>query len=125
MLERVSPEDWPSALKAEGDERREFFRAIDAVKKRWLRARRPVFAATDSFIDHREAADQRRADDREVVRSLSRDMLTARQCRILDLSFEGWSVQEIASELGLSSARVSDEKYKAVRKLRQSLGDCF
>src|SRR5437879_4821786 len=31
LLERVNPDAWPQLLKAEGDERREFLRAIDAV----------------------------------------------------------------------------------------------
>jgi len=39
----------------------------------------------------------------------------------LQLSFEGWSVPEIGNELSLSVERVSDEKYKAVRKLRSHL----
>src|SRR6266851_10418460 len=34
LLERVSPDAWERVLKMEGDERREFFRAIDTVKKR-------------------------------------------------------------------------------------------
>src|SRR5215813_3095706 len=34
MLERVTPEDWDQALATDGEERREFLRAIDTVKKR-------------------------------------------------------------------------------------------
>jgi DNA-directed RNA polymerase specialized sigma24 family protein len=34
------------------------------------------------------------------------------------LSFEGWSVHDIAHELRVPPERVSDEKYKAIRKLR-------
>jgi RNA polymerase sigma factor (sigma-70 family) len=45
--------------------------------------------------------------------------LSRRQRRILVLWSEGWSVRDIADELGLSAARVSDEKYKALYKLRQ------
>ncbi len=37
-----------------------------------------------------------------------------RQQRILQLSFEGWSIPEIGEELSLPVERVSDEKYKAV-----------
>jgi DNA-directed RNA polymerase specialized sigma24 family protein len=42
------------------------------------------------------------------------------------LSFDGWSVQEIADEMQLPPERVSDEKYKAIRKLRATfdLGEC-
>src|SRR4051794_27607975 len=40
LLERVPPPQWELALQGEGDERREFLRAIDAVKKRVQRSRR-------------------------------------------------------------------------------------
>src|SRR5262249_56969452 len=40
MLERVPASRWDLTLKADGDERREFLRAIDAVKKRTQRARK-------------------------------------------------------------------------------------
>ena len=53
------------------------------------------------------------------MRQASEDLLSSRQQRILQLSFEGWSVHEIASELRTTPERVSDEKYKAVRKLRE------
>jgi hypothetical protein len=39
----------------------------------------------------------------------------------LQLSFEGWSVQEMASTLKTPAERISDEKYKAIRKLREHL----
>ena len=34
---------------------------------------------------------------------------------------DGWSVPEIADELALPVERISDEKYKAIRKLRRHL----
>ena len=49
------------------------------------------------------------------------ELLSPRQQQILRLSFEGGSVQEIAEELHLAPERVSDEKYKAIRKLREHL----
>ena len=60
------------------------------------------------------------ADEREAVRRAAADLLSPRQQRILQLSFDGWSVHEIALELQLPAERVSDEKYKAIRKLRGS-----
>jgi DNA-binding NarL/FixJ family response regulator len=50
-------------------------------------------------------------------------LLTPRQQRILQMSFEGWSVHDIAADLRLPPERISDEKYKAVRKLREHLAD--
>src|SRR5437868_10845605 len=40
LLERVPTDSWNRVLQIEGEERREFVRAIDAVKKRVQRARR-------------------------------------------------------------------------------------
>src|SRR5262249_55011729 len=111
---------WSQALRAEGEERREFLRAIDAVKKRTQRARRHS-GAVETAADDREPAARRLDEDREVVRRAAAELLTPRQQRILQLSFEGWSAQEISQELNLPVERVSDEKYKAVRKLRGHL----
>jgi RNA polymerase sigma factor (sigma-70 family) len=121
LLERVPADRWSLALQGEGDERREFLRAIDAVKKRTQRARR-YSGAVESAPDPRSAGDERLAEDRETVRLAASTVLSPRQQRILQLSFEGWSVAEIGEELSMSVERVSDEKYKAVRKLRAHLG---
>ena len=59
--------------------------------------------------------------DRAAVDQAAAELLSSRQQRILRLSFEGASVQEIADELHLPAERVSDEKYKAIKKLRQHL----
>jgi DNA-binding NarL/FixJ family response regulator len=47
--------------------------------------------------------------------------LSPRQDRIVELWTRGWSVPEIGESLGLPVARVSDEKYKALRKLENHL----
>lgn len=120
LLERVPAEQWNQVLGGEGEERREFLRAIDAVKKRTQRARRwssGLEGVADRHADH----DRQLRDDRETVRRAAADLLTSRQQRILQLSLEGWSVHEMAQELNLPPERISDEKYKAVRKLRAYL----
>jgi RNA polymerase sigma factor (sigma-70 family) len=119
LLERVNPDAWGRVLQAEGEERREFLRAIDAVKKRTQRSRKWSAGIVEAVADSREQHERRLADDREAVRQAAAELLTPRQQRILQLSFEGWSVQEIAQELQTPPERVSDEKYKAVRKLRE------
>src|SRR5262249_14387467 len=99
----------------------EFFRAIDAVKKRSQRSRKWGATSNDQIADHRDVQERRLTDDREVVRLAAHKHLNTHQQEILDLSFDGWSVHEIATKMKLSPARVSDEKYKAIRKLRESL----
>jgi RNA polymerase sigma factor (sigma-70 family) len=118
LLERVAPQDWSQMLKVEGEERREFLRAIDAVKKRTQRTRKWSNLLIDTVADRHEEHEQRLADDRQAVHQAAAELLSDRQQRILQLSFEGWSVHDIADELRVPAERVSDEKYKAVRKLR-------
>src|SRR5690242_1669596 len=68
LLERVELNEWPRLLKDEGDERREFLRAIDAVKKRSQRARRwaPI-PADDAMADRAAAHERRLKDDRQAM----------------------------------------------------------
>jgi RNA polymerase sigma factor (sigma-70 family) len=120
LLERVPMSRWAQALKAEGDERREFLRAIDAVKKRTQRARRHG-DGTESASDPRLESAAQVAEDREAVEQAATRLLSSRQQRILQMSFEGHSVQDIGADLSLPAERVSDEKYKAIRKLRAHL----
>jgi RNA polymerase sigma factor (sigma-70 family) len=122
LLERVPPQEWGRTLQAEGEERREFLRAIDTVKKRVQRCRKWVPYLQDAVADPRTADDRHRSDERDAVWQAAAQVLSNRQQNILRLSTEGWSVQEIAERLDTSPERVSDEKYKAIRKLRAQLG---
>jgi RNA polymerase sigma factor (sigma-70 family) len=122
LLQRISPEDWDRILQTDGEERREFMRAIDAVKKRTQRQHKTSVLVDEMVADRHDPGAQRRGDERAVVDQAAVEVLSSRQQRILQLSFEGATVQEIADEMHLPPERVSDEKYKAIRKLRQYLG---
>jgi len=115
LLERVELNQWNAVLKGEGEERREFLRAIDAVKKRTQRTRKYAGLTTD--VDSRP--DAVNSDEWEAIEAVARKSLSPRQQRILQLSRDGWAVPEIADELNTTVERVSDEKYKAIRKLRR------
>jgi RNA polymerase sigma factor (sigma-70 family) len=119
LLERVAPQDWERMLTTEGEERREFLRAIDAVKKRSQRARKWSSNHSEMVVDRQEMQERQGKLEREVVKGAARRLLSSRQQHILQMSVEGWSVRDIGARLCLSSQRVSDEKYKAIRKLRQ------
>jgi len=123
LLERVPTEAWDRVLKAESDEHREFVRAIDAVKKRTQRRKKWSSQDLDLVADRQAGPRRRLADDRATVDRAASEVLSPRQQSILKLSFEGWSVQEIGQKLALPPERVSDEKYKAIRKLRAQLAD--
>jgi RNA polymerase sigma factor (sigma-70 family) len=121
MLERVTPDAWDQALQNDGEERREFLRAIDTVKKRSQRQRKPVGIPLDSFADRHDLDERRLAEDRDAVRQAAEELLSERQQHIIQLSLKGWSVHDIAAELKTGPERVSDEKYKAIRRLREHL----
>src|SRR5215211_963847 len=66
LLERVEAEKWGTVLvDSETDERREFLRAIDAVKKRTQRARK--FSALSPELAERRPVTNGTRDDREAV----------------------------------------------------------
>jgi RNA polymerase sigma factor (sigma-70 family) len=120
LLERLPADTWDLALHGEGEERREFLRAIDTVKKRTQRARK-FSPAIDTVADRRDPRRRELHEERELVNQTATEVLSPRQQRILQLSFEGWSVQDMSKELHVPVERVSDEKYKAIRKLRLHL----
>ncbi len=118
LLESVGRDRWTGLLKTEDADKREFLRAIDAVKKRTQRARRFVDLSNDVADWKRSAV----VDQREEVNKAAGEVLSDRQQKIINLSADGWGVPEIAVELGTTTQRISDEKYKAIRKLREKLG---
>jgi RNA polymerase sigma factor (sigma-70 family) len=123
LLERVDTDRWGSVLMDnETIERREFLRAIDAVKKRTQRARK--FAGLTADQADRRIANNTTKDEREAVAKAAAEVLSPRQRRLLDLTADGWAVPEIAEELSTTVERVSDEKYKAIKKLQHYFGDC-
>jgi len=105
-------------------ERRELVRAIDMVRKRVQRTRR--HAVLDDQSTPGPDLDQRTRDRQElgeILEAARRAVLSPRQDRIVELWTRGWTVPDIAQTLELPVARVSDEKYKALRKLERHLAD--
>jgi RNA polymerase sigma factor (sigma-70 family) len=119
LLQRVPLEEWGAVLKGpEENKRRELFRVIDLVKKRVQREKKwsPLEPGAASDDSSQYEADLR--ETREQVQSAAASVLTPRQQLILRRSAEGCGVAEIASELKLPASRISDEKYKAIRRLQ-------
>jgi RNA polymerase sigma factor (sigma-70 family) len=119
LLERVGSESLGTVLNDVSEERREFIRAIDTVKKRTQRARK--YAPLPDQVSGRQGEKGMAKEEREAVRTAATEVLSGRQRRILQLSLAGWSVADISRQLSLPAARVSDEKYKAIQKLRERL----
>jgi RNA polymerase sigma factor (sigma-70 family) len=119
LLERCSAVGLEPAIEdPQSSERRELNRSIWATAQRWRRASRPAPLNEGSVSDHRAGNGSCRAELRSL---LAADCLSERQRRILAMYADGHSVSEIADALGLSPARVSDEKYKAVAKLARNV----
>ena len=103
-------------------ERRELVRAIDMVRKRVQRTKR--FQVIDDQLTPGPDFDGRQRERQElgeILEAARHAVLTERQDRIVELWTRGWTVPEISEKLGLPLARVSDEKYKALRKLERHL----
>ena len=124
LLERVSPDGWSRLLRDDGEERREFLRAIDAVKKRHRRSKQL-------------AAGAGRGSRRPPRPAPPRCCRRARGCRPgVGRAAQRTTAAHRAAQLrGLERPRdrrraayarpsaVSDEKYKAIRKLRGRLAE--
>jgi DNA-directed RNA polymerase specialized sigma24 family protein len=114
--------DLTLVLAEDTPERRELVRAIDMVRKRVQRAKR--FQSLDGYTTPTSDLDRRERDRielGEILESARQAVLSPRQNRIIELWMRGSSVPEIGAELSLPLTRVSDEKYKALRKLEQHL----
>jgi RNA polymerase sigma factor (sigma-70 family) len=119
---RAGELDLNLVLAEDTPERRELVRAIDMVRKRVQRSKR--FQALDDQITPGLDADRRHRDRQElgeILEAARRAVLSPRQDRIVELWTRGWTVPEIGESLGMPVARVSDEKYKALRKLENHL----
>jgi DNA-directed RNA polymerase specialized sigma24 family protein len=94
------------------------------VRKRVQRTKRhqPLDDYTTPTSDFNQR-ERDRLELGEILESARRAVLTRRQDRIIELWMRGWSVPEIGDELDLPVTRVSDEKYKALRKLERRLRD--
>lgn len=121
---RAGELDLNRVLAEETPERRELVRAIDMVRKRVQRARR--FQPLDPVVTpetDRDRRDRDRQELGEILEAARRAVLSPRQDRIVELWTRGWSVPDISEAMNLPVARVSDEKYKALRKLERHLAD--
>jgi RNA polymerase sigma factor (sigma-70 family) len=121
LLRTVPMESWPETLRVDSEEHRELVRAIDAVKKRTQRQKKWSSQALEMVPDRHVGIRRDLDEQRSAVSLASAELLTTRQQRIIQMSFEGWSAHEIGKKLDLPPERVSDEKYKAIRKLRAHL----
>ncbi|WZO96719.1 sigma-70 family RNA polymerase sigma factor [Isosphaeraceae bacterium EP7] len=119
---RAGELDLNLVLGEETDERRELVRAIDTIRKRVQRAKKYQSLDNEAAPGHDlDARERNRRELGEILEAARNAVLTPRQDRIVELWTRGWTVPEIGELLQLPLARVSDEKYKALRKLERHL----
>src|SRR5688500_6169284 len=104
LLERVDVAKWHTLLKDDAEDRREFIRAIDAVKKRTQRARKYVAVSADVRDDR--GGDAHPREQREAASQAADVVLSPRQRKIVELTADGWAVPDIAVELKTTPERV-------------------
>ena len=122
LLMRLSHEEIEDALLDPGSpHRRELQRSVWCVTQRCRRAHRKQHVSIDQLV---EPASPKKSvhDDFDFERlELAVSTLSPTQRDILTRMRGGDSVAEIARSLEIPAARVSDQKYKAVRKLQNML----
>lgn len=123
LLEQVRHEGLPTAIEdSQSLERRELNRAVWRLVQRWRRAPRlKSFDERNTVVPSDTRSDLGDDQPWEQVADLATGTLSDRQIRILEMTRDGWRTAEIADHLQISTDRVSDEKYKAIAKLRARL----
>ncbi len=124
LLDRISRDGLSEAVEnIESPERRELNRTVWRTVQRWRRRPQPQsFDESWTGQQHGSSYGKDTENAWEQIAAASESCLSQRQQRILSMMRDGWRVGEIAEELQIPQARVSDEKYKAIVKLRSVLG---
>lgn len=126
LLERVDRDRFLIAIQdSESPERRELNRAIWATSQRSRREKK--YSSLDFAEAHSEHNDPwpTKMDSLNQVRNAvsgEEARLSPTQREIVTRWSDGESISAIAESLKLSPARISDEKYKAIQKLRHHFG---
>jgi DNA-directed RNA polymerase specialized sigma24 family protein len=120
MLEEIGLAGIREIFSRETADGPDFFRTVDAVKKRAQRERSHQSIdrvdVADEFGSTREELDRRAALLEAISRSLSR-----REAELINETLLGRTPAEIAQVWGVAPKTVSNEKAKALQKLREVL----
>jgi DNA-directed RNA polymerase specialized sigma24 family protein len=123
LLTRVSQDRWTEAINnAQSRHRRELNRCIWATTQRWRRHHRHRSLGEEDLSD-RANSPVFGVTVPEVLDAVHCDAvrLTPIQRCVVDLWAGGHSITEMAAQLEVPARRISDEKYRAIAKLRARL----
>jgi RNA polymerase sigma factor (sigma-70 family) len=108
-------------LSRETAEGPDFFRAIDTVKKRAQREK--TFVPIDSLdVPDVSAATPGQSDWRGALQEAIAQSLNPREAALIHATIQGETPAEIAQKWGVAPKTVSNEKSRALQKLRDALG---
>jgi DNA-directed RNA polymerase specialized sigma24 family protein len=120
LLTRVSQDKWTEAINdAQSRHRRELNRCIWAARQWWRRSHRHRSLGEEDVPD-RSNTPVFGVTAPEVLDAMQCDSvsLTPIQQCVIELWASGHSITEMAAKLKVPSRRISDEKYRAIAKLR-------
>lgn len=121
LWERLDRERIPASMELKNSpEHRELVRAVWRTAQQWRRARRAAPLPEETLPQRPSSGADIARRSIESAMAASGD-LSNRQRVILDELMDGSRIAEIAVKLDDTPARVSDEKYKALRKLRRQI----
>lgn len=121
MLSQISERGIPQVLNRESPLGPDFFRTVDMIKKRALRQKSHL--ALDDQLDMPAANGGDGASEswRGVLSEAIARSLEPREADLIRATLEGYTPAEIASRWGLAPKTVSNEKTRALQKLRSAL----
>jgi RNA polymerase sigma factor (sigma-70 family) len=119
LLSEVGQSGIRDVLSRETADGPDFFRAIDTVKKRAQRER--SFQTLDVATMNPPTNNSRSTDWRSSLQEAILSALSPREAALIQATLQGETPAEIAQQWGIASKTVSNEKTRALQKLREAL----
>jgi RNA polymerase sigma factor (sigma-70 family) len=119
LLAEVGQSGIRDVLSRETADGPDFFRAIDTVKKRAQRER--SFQTLDVATMNHPANNSRSTDWGSTLQEAILSALSPREAALIQATLQGETPAEIAQQWGIASKTVSNEKTRALQKLREAL----
>ena len=119
LLSEVGSSGIRATLSRDTPEGPDFFRAIDTVKKRAQREK--THASLDAGADVAASSDASAETWRGALQEAIARNLNAREADLIQHTLRGETPAEIALQWGVAPKTVSNEKTRAIQKLREAL----
>lgn len=119
LLTEVGASGIRATLSRDTPEGPDFFRAIDTVKKRAQREK--IFAPLDAGANVAASNDTSAESWRGALQEAITRNLNAREADLIQHTLRGETPAEIALQWGVAPKTVSNEKTRAIQKLREAL----